>query len=75
MWVKGTSAASRPCAMRIRHAPMDFSAWSEMRVVAANTTPFLVCFERRSGGAGVFIAEDQVIVHEVADSLDSRPTK
>jgi hypothetical protein len=29
-----------------------------MRVVAANTTAFLVCFERRSGGAGVLVAED-----------------
>jgi hypothetical protein len=30
----------------------------KMRVVAANTTAFLVCFERRSGGAGVLVAED-----------------
>ena len=33
----------------------------KMRVVAANTAAFLVCFERRSGGAGVLIAEDYVI--------------
>ena len=46
-----------------------------MRVVAANTAAFLVCFERCSGGAGVLIAEDYVIVHEVADSLHPRPTK
>ena len=47
----------------------------KMRVVAANTAALLVCFERRSGGAGVLIAEDYVIVHEVADSLHARPTK
>ena len=47
----------------------------KMRVVAANTAAFLVCFERRSGGAGVLIAENYVIVHEVADSLHPRPTK
>ena len=45
----------------------------KMRVVAANTTTFLVCFECRSGRAGVFIAEDYVIVHEVADSLHPGP--
>src|SRR5271168_3829326 len=47
----------------------------KMRVVAANTAAFLVCFERRSGGAGVLIAEHYVIVHEVADSLHPRPTE
>ena len=47
----------------------------KMRVVAANTAAFLVCFERRSGGAGILIAEDYVIVHEVADSLHPRPTE
>ena len=45
------------------------------RQVAANAAAFLVCFERRSGGAGVLIAEDYVIVHEVADRLHPRPTK
>jgi hypothetical protein len=47
----------------------------KMRVVAANTAAFLVCFERRSGGAGVLVAEDYMIVHEVTDSLRPRPTK
>jgi hypothetical protein len=47
----------------------------KMRVVAANAAAFLVCFERRSGGAGVLIAEDYVIVHEVADRLHPGPTK
>ena len=46
-----------------------------MRVVAANAAAFLVSFERRSGGAGVLIAEDDVIVHKVADSLHPRPTE
>ena len=46
-----------------------------MRVVAANTALLLVCFERSSGGAGVLIAEDYVIVHEVADSLYPWPTE
>jgi hypothetical protein len=60
-------------------ARRDIQATAEgdckMRVVAANTAAFLVCFERRSGGAGVLVAEDYVIVHEVADSLYPRPTK
>ena len=47
----------------------------KMRVVAANAALFLICFKRRSGRAGVLIAEDYVIVHEVADSLHPRPTK
>ena len=47
----------------------------KMRVVAANAAPFLVCFKCSSGGAGVLIAEDYVVVHEVADSLHPRPAK
>src|SRR4029077_2645848 len=47
----------------------------KMRVVAANTAAFLICFERRSSGPRVLIAEHYVIMHEVADSLHSWPTK
>ena len=47
----------------------------KMRVVAANTAVFLICFKSRSGRAGVLIAEDYVIVHEVADGLHPRPTQ
>ena len=46
-----------------------------MRVVAANTAPFLVGFERRSGGARVFVAEVYVIVYVIADSLHAEPAK
>ena len=47
----------------------------KMGVVAAHTATFLVCFECRSGRAGVFIAKEYVIVHEVADSLHPGPAE
>ena len=47
----------------------------KMGVVAADTAALLVSFEGRPGGAGVLIAENYVIVHEVADSLHPRPTE
>ena len=46
-----------------------------MRIVTAYASAFCVCFERRSGGTGMLVAEDYVIMYEVADSLYPRPTK
>src|SRR5258708_1533536 len=46
-----------------------------MRVVAANAAPLRVGFKCGPGGAGVLIAEDHVIVHEVANGLHPRPTQ
>ena len=64
-----------PSAIARRDVQAAAEGDCKMGVVAANAALFLVCFECRSGGAGVLIAEDYVVVHEVADSLHPRPAK
>jgi hypothetical protein len=46
-----------------------------MREVAADTTPIVEGVERRFHGAGVFVTEDDVVVHEIADRLHALPTE
>jgi hypothetical protein len=48
---------------------------SQMGEVAANAAALGICFICGSGDARVLVAEDQVIVHEVADSLHARPAQ
>ena len=47
----------------------------KMGEVAANAAALLVGLERGSGGAGMLVAEGDVIVHEIADRLDPRPAE
>jgi hypothetical protein len=47
----------------------------QMCVVATNTVALYVCFRRGSGGAGVLVAEGDVVVYEVADGLHPRPAE
>ena len=42
----------------------------KMRVIAANAAAFLVCFERRSGGARVLVAEDYGDPMDISAALD-----
>src|SRR5437867_4028697 len=46
-----------------------------MCVVATNAVALYVCFGRGSGGAGMLVAEGDVVVHEVADGLHARPAE
>src|SRR5207249_1548040 len=43
--------------------------------VTTNAVALYVCFGRGSGGAGVLVAEGDVVVHEVADGLHPRPAE
>src|SRR5437016_3646065 len=47
----------------------------QMCVVAANAVALYVCFGRGPGGAGVLVAEGQVVVYEIADGLHPRPAE
>src|SRR5947209_19179797 len=47
----------------------------QMCVVAANAVALYVCFRCSPGGAGVLVAEGQVVVYEIADGLHPRPAE
>src|ERR1700758_818058 len=46
----------------------------KVRVVAADAFALVECFPRRHGRSRVLVTERDVVVNEIADCLDSRPT-
>src|SRR5258708_6273688 len=72
---RGADVAEVPGAVARRNIHAAAEGDGEMGIVAAHAFSFIVDFPGRHGGAGVFIAERDVTMDEIANRLHPRPAR
>src|SRR6202045_4337162 len=65
--------AQKPIGVTRRNVHAAAESDGEMGEIAANAHPLLIGFIGGAGGAGILIAERQMVADEIADRLNSAP--